>query len=65
MNVLVETAKGTACICGDVLYDIQNIVGRLHNSVPGPVTPVTQRSLTEVRPTCLRELLEAEAALDS
>ncbi len=24
MNVLVETAKGTACICGDVIYDIQN-----------------------------------------
>src|SRR5438093_7482040 len=26
MNVLVETADGTACICGDVLYDIQNQV---------------------------------------
>jgi glyoxylase-like metal-dependent hydrolase (beta-lactamase superfamily II) len=26
MNVLVETAEGTACICGDVLYDIQNQV---------------------------------------
>jgi glyoxylase-like metal-dependent hydrolase (beta-lactamase superfamily II) len=24
MNILVETAEGTACICGDVLYDIQN-----------------------------------------
>src|SRR3989440_8755245 len=24
MNVLVDTAEGTACICGDVLYDIQN-----------------------------------------
>jgi glyoxylase-like metal-dependent hydrolase (beta-lactamase superfamily II) len=24
MNVLVDTAKGTACICGDVIYDIQN-----------------------------------------
>ena len=24
MNVLVETAQGTACICGDVIYDIQN-----------------------------------------
>ena len=24
MNVLVETAEGTACICGDVIYDIQN-----------------------------------------
>jgi glyoxylase-like metal-dependent hydrolase (beta-lactamase superfamily II) len=26
MNVLVETAEGTACICGDVIYDIQNQV---------------------------------------
>jgi glyoxylase-like metal-dependent hydrolase (beta-lactamase superfamily II) len=26
MNVLVETAEGTACICGDIVYDIQNQV---------------------------------------
>lgn len=24
MNIRVETAEGTACICGDVIYDIQN-----------------------------------------
>jgi glyoxylase-like metal-dependent hydrolase (beta-lactamase superfamily II) len=31
MNVLVETAEGTACICGDVIYDIQNqIVDPFH-----------------------------------
>jgi len=24
MNVLIETAEGTACICGDVIYDVQN-----------------------------------------
>lgn len=24
MNILVETVEGTACICGDVIYDIQN-----------------------------------------
>ena len=24
MNILVETAEGTACICGDVIYDVQN-----------------------------------------
>ena len=24
MNVIVETAEGPACICGDVIYDIQN-----------------------------------------
>ncbi len=102
MNIKVTTSEGVACICGDVIYDIQNqivephyqvlelqpaptgnhgttkrqesaavkkalnsgvfvlpmhdrpakvessrIVGRLHDSVPGPVTPVQQRSLTE------------------
>jgi glyoxylase-like metal-dependent hydrolase (beta-lactamase superfamily II) len=26
MNILVDTAEGTACICGDVIYDIQNQV---------------------------------------
>src|SRR6266536_2113159 len=26
MNILVETAEGVACICGDVIYDIQNQV---------------------------------------
>ena len=26
MNILVETAEGTACICGDIIYDIQNQV---------------------------------------
>jgi glyoxylase-like metal-dependent hydrolase (beta-lactamase superfamily II) len=26
MNILVDTAEGKACICGDVLYDIQNQV---------------------------------------
>jgi glyoxylase-like metal-dependent hydrolase (beta-lactamase superfamily II) len=26
MNILVETAEGTACICGDVIYDVQNQV---------------------------------------
>ncbi len=31
MNILVETAEGTACICGDVIYDIQNqIVDPFH-----------------------------------
>jgi glyoxylase-like metal-dependent hydrolase (beta-lactamase superfamily II) len=24
MNILVETAEGVACICGDVIYDVQN-----------------------------------------
>jgi hypothetical protein len=26
MNLLVETSVGTACICGDVIYDFQNQV---------------------------------------
>ena len=24
MNILVETSEGTACICGDIVYDVQN-----------------------------------------
>jgi glyoxylase-like metal-dependent hydrolase (beta-lactamase superfamily II) len=24
MNILVETREGTACICGDIVYDVQN-----------------------------------------
>lgn len=24
MNILVETSEGTACICGDIIYDVQN-----------------------------------------
>src|SRR6266508_4339512 len=24
MNILVETTEGTACICGDIVYDVQN-----------------------------------------
>src|SRR5438445_766303 len=35
MNVLVETAEGTACICGDVIYDIQNqIVEQIEHDSP-------------------------------
>ena len=31
MNILVDTDEGVACICGDVIYDIQNqIVDPLH-----------------------------------
>jgi glyoxylase-like metal-dependent hydrolase (beta-lactamase superfamily II) len=33
MNVLVQTAEGTACICGDVIYDIQNQVVEPHHQV--------------------------------
>src|SRR5947209_1749691 len=41
MNVLVETAEGTACICGDVLYDIQNQI----------VEPIYQVLELEPQPT--------------
>jgi glyoxylase-like metal-dependent hydrolase (beta-lactamase superfamily II) len=34
MNVLVETVQGTACICGDVIYDIHNqIVDPWHQAL--------------------------------
>jgi len=26
MNILVETADGTACFCGDIMYDVHNAV---------------------------------------
>jgi len=26
MNILVETAEGTACLCGDIIYDVFNSV---------------------------------------
>jgi glyoxylase-like metal-dependent hydrolase (beta-lactamase superfamily II) len=26
MNILVETADGTACLCGDIMYDVHNAV---------------------------------------
>ena len=41
MNVLVETAEGTACICGDVIYDIQNQI----------VEPIYQLLEFEPQPT--------------
>src|SRR6266498_1031400 len=41
MNVLVDTAEGTACICGDVIYDIQNQI----------VEPIYQTLEFEPQPT--------------
>ncbi len=41
MNVLVDTAEGTACICGDVIYDIQNQI----------VEPIYQILELEPQPT--------------
>jgi len=36
MNVLVETAEGVACICGDVIYDIQDqLVAPFHEVLEG------------------------------
>ena len=33
MNVLVETAEGTACLCGDIIYDIHNQIVEPWHSV--------------------------------
>src|SRR6266545_4144641 len=41
MNVLLDTAEGTACICGDVIYDIQNQI----------VEPIYQTLEFEPQPT--------------
>ena len=43
MNILVETAEGTACICGDVVYDIQNQVDRPAPSGPRLRAPVDRK----------------------
>ena len=26
MNILVPTSEGVACLCGDIVYDLQNAV---------------------------------------
>jgi glyoxylase-like metal-dependent hydrolase (beta-lactamase superfamily II) len=33
MNILVETAEGTACICGDVIYDIEHQLVEPHHEI--------------------------------
>ena len=33
MNIRVETAEGTACLCGDVIYDIQHQIVEPHHEV--------------------------------
>jgi glyoxylase-like metal-dependent hydrolase (beta-lactamase superfamily II) len=36
MNVLVETAEGTACLCGDIVYDVHSsIVEPFHVALAG------------------------------
>jgi glyoxylase-like metal-dependent hydrolase (beta-lactamase superfamily II) len=48
MNVLVETAEGTACICGDVIYDIQNqIVDPWHQMLAGEPQTTGNHTMTK------------------
>jgi glyoxylase-like metal-dependent hydrolase (beta-lactamase superfamily II) len=48
MNVLVETAEGTACICGDVIYDIQNqVVDPWHQTLAFEPQTTGNHSLTK------------------
>ena len=48
MNVLVETAEGTACICGDVIYDIQNqIVDPWHQVLANEPQTTGNHTLTK------------------
>ena len=48
MNVLVETALGTACICGDVIYDIQNqIVEPWHQALAREPQTTGNHSMTK------------------
>ena len=48
MNVLVDTAKGTACICGDVIYDIQNqIVEPIYQILDFEPQPTGNHAMTK------------------
>jgi hypothetical protein len=48
MDVLVETAQGTACICGDVIYDIQNqVVDPWHQTLAFEPQTTGNHSLTK------------------
>jgi glyoxylase-like metal-dependent hydrolase (beta-lactamase superfamily II) len=48
MNVLVETAQGTACICGDVIYDIQNqIVEPWHQALANEPQTTGNHTMTK------------------
>ena len=40
MNMLVDTDEGTACICGDVIYDVVN---QLDQPVPAGACTWTRR----------------------
>ncbi len=39
----------TACICGDVIYDIQHQIVEPFHQVLGPETPVDHRTASETR----------------
>ena len=48
MNILVETAEGVACICGDVIYDIQNqIVEPWHQALAREPQTTGNHSMTK------------------
>jgi glyoxylase-like metal-dependent hydrolase (beta-lactamase superfamily II) len=48
MNILVETAEGVACICGDVIYDIQNqIVEPWHQALANEPQTTGNHTMTK------------------
>jgi glyoxylase-like metal-dependent hydrolase (beta-lactamase superfamily II) len=48
MNILVETAGGVACICGDVIYDIQNqIVEPWHQALANEPQTTGNHAMTK------------------
>jgi glyoxylase-like metal-dependent hydrolase (beta-lactamase superfamily II) len=49
MNVIVETDDGRACICGDVIYDVQNQVVEPHLQVMHMDAAVTGNHSTTKR----------------
>ena len=48
MNILVETAEGVACICGDVIYDVQNqIVEPCHQALANEPQTTGNHTMTK------------------
>jgi glyoxylase-like metal-dependent hydrolase (beta-lactamase superfamily II) len=48
MNILVETAEGVACLCGDVLYDIQDqVVEPFHEVLDSEPRTTGNHSMTK------------------
>ncbi|MBF0102563.1 MAG: N-acyl homoserine lactonase family protein [Desulfobacterales bacterium] len=67
MNILVETDEGTACICGDVLYNIhdQVIVPHLQNNFVEPQTSANRSTASREEKAAIKKVLRHDIILPS